>query len=99
MDCTYSMKNTSAIIFCKLGFDQGDPDVYCYLMRKSDNGAYQEHTRSRDSCTFLVNDVDENKLNEFWIYSSNKFGHNHDSGVHLTIGEVKLGRKRLLIFF
>lgn len=66
---------------------KGDPDIYCYLLRKSDNGVYKEHTRNRESCSFIVNDVNMNKLNEFWIYSSNKHGHNKDSGVYLTIGQ------------
>lgn len=67
---------------------KGDPDIYCYLLRKSDNGVYKEHTRNRESCSFIVNDVNVNKLNEFWIYSSNKHGHNKDTGVYLTIGQV-----------
>ncbi len=87
-ECSYNMKNTSAIISCLVGFHQGDPDIYCYLLRKSDNGVYKEHTRNRESCSFIVNDVDLKKLNEFWIYSSNKHGHNKDSGVHLSIGEA-----------
>ncbi len=101
-ECSYNMKNTSAIISCLVGFHQGDPDIYCYLLRKSDNGVYKEHTRNRESCSFIVNDVDLKKLNEFWIYSSNKHGHNKDSGVHLTIGEVvkvpeKSGSKALWV--
>ena len=86
-ECTHSLKNTSAIISCQVGFHQGDPDIYCYLLRKSDNGVYKEHTRNRESCSFIVNDLNLKKLNEFWIYSSNKHGHNKDVGVHLTIGE------------
>ena len=86
-ECTHVLKNTSAIISCQVGFHQGDPDIYCYLLRKSDNGVYKEHTRNRESCSFIVNDVNVNKLNEFWIYSSNKHGHNKDSGVYLTIGQ------------
>lgn len=88
-DCTYYLKNSSAIIFCQLGFHQGDPDIYCYLLRKADNGVFKEHTRSRDSCSFIVNDVSLDRLNEFWIYSSNKYGHNKDVGVHLSIGETQ----------
>jgi len=88
-DCTHSVKNSSAIIFCQMGFHQGDPDIYCFLLRKSENGVYKEHTRSRDSCSFIVNDVNSDKLNEFWVYSSNKFGHNKDNGVYLTIGELR----------
>jgi hypothetical protein len=65
--------------------------MYCYLLRKSDNGVYHEHTRSRDSCSFIINDINENKLNEFWVYSSNKYGHNKDTGVHITIGEARQG--------
>lgn len=91
-DCTHNMKNTSAIISCQVGFHQGDPDIYCYLLRKTENGVYKEHTRNRESCSFIVNDVDVNKYNEFWIYSSNKHGHNKDVGVHLTIGELPKGR-------
>ena len=86
-ECSHVLKNTSAIISCQVGFHQGDPDIYCYLLRKSDNGVYKEHTRNRESCSFIVNDVNVNKLNEFWIYSSNKHGHNKDSGVYLTIGQ------------
>lgn len=88
-DCTRIIKNSSAIISCQVGFHQGDPDIYCYLLRKSENGVYKEHTRNRESCSFIVNDVDVKKLNEFWIYSSNKHGHNKDSGVYLTIGQVE----------
>jgi hypothetical protein len=91
-DCTFTVKNSSAIIFCQVGYHQGDPDIYCYLLRKADNGVYMEHTRSRDACSFIINHVPDNKLNEFWIYSSNKFGHNKDSGVYLTIGQVKKGK-------
>jgi len=87
-DCTYVLKNTSAIISCQVGFHQGDPDIYCYLLRKSDNGVYKEHTRNRESCSFIVNEVNVNKLNEFWVYSSNKHGHNKDNGVYLTIGQA-----------
>ena len=59
-------------------------------MKKTDSGsAYKEHTRNRESCSFIVNDVNVNKLNEFWIYSSNKHGHNKDVGVYLTIGEMQ----------
>jgi len=90
-DCTHNMKNTSAIISCQVGFHQGDPDIYCYLLRKTENGVYKEHTRNRESCSFIVNDVDAKKYNEFWIYSSNKHGHNKDVGVHLTIGELPKG--------
>ncbi len=86
-ECSHVLKNTSAIISCQVGFHQGDPDIYCYLLRKSDNGVYKEHTRNRESCSFIVNDVNINKLNEFWIYSSNKHGHNKDNGVYLTIGQ------------
>lgn len=92
------MKNTSAIISCQVGFHQGDPDIYCYLLRKSDNGVYKEHTRNRESCSFIVNDVDLKKFNEFWIYSSNKHGHNKDNGVHLTIGEALKRKQTDLIF-
>lgn len=87
-DCQFTLKNASAIISCQVGFHQGDPDIYCYLLRKSDNGVYKEHTRNRESCSFIVNDVNVNKLNEFWIYSSNRHGHNKDSGVYLTIGQI-----------
>jgi hypothetical protein len=60
------------------------------LLKKTDSGgAYKEHTRNRESCSFIVNDVNVNKLNEFWIYSSNKHGHNKDVGVYLTIGEMQ----------
>jgi hypothetical protein len=86
-ECNHVLKNTSAIISCQVGFHQGDPDIYCYLLRKSENGVYKEHTRNRESCSFIVNDVNVNKLNEFWIYSSNKHGHNKDNGVYLTIGQ------------
>ena len=48
---------------------------------------YNEHTRNRESCSFIVNDVNMNKPNEFLIYSSNKYGHNKEHGVSLTIGE------------
>ena len=67
---------------------KGDPDIYCYLLRKTDNGVYKEHTRNRESCSFIVNDINLNRLNEFWIYSSNKHGDNKDVGVHLTIGQL-----------
>ncbi len=90
-DCTHTLKNTSAIISCQVGFHQGDPDIYCYLLRKSENGVYKEHTRNRESCSFIVNEVNVNKLNEFWVYSSNKHGHNKDLGVYLAIGEVPKG--------
>jgi hypothetical protein len=84
--CTHMLKNTSAIISCQVGYHQGDPDIYCYLLRKNEEGIYKEHTRNRESCSFIVNDVNVDKLNEFWIYSSNKHGDNKDSGVHITIG-------------
>ncbi|RNA23809.1 hypothetical protein BpHYR1_036191 [Brachionus plicatilis] len=86
-DCAYTLKNSSAIISCIVGFHQGDPDIYCYLLKKSENEVYKEHTRNRESCSFIVNDVNLNKLNEFWIYSSNKYGHNKDLGFHLSIGQ------------
>ncbi|CAF0732571.1 unnamed protein product [Brachionus calyciflorus] len=87
-ECTYTLKNSSAIISCIVGYHQGDPDIYCYLLKKSENGVYKEHTRNRESCSFIVNDVNVNKHNEFWIYSSNKFGHNKDMGFHLSIGQA-----------
>jgi hypothetical protein len=87
-DCMHTLKNTSAIISCQVGFHQGDPDIYCYLLRKSENGVYKEHTRNRESCSFIVNEVSVNKFNEFWVYSSNRHGHNKDTGVYLTIGEA-----------
>ena len=90
-NCVHTLKNTSAIISCQVGFHQGDPDIYCYLLRKSENGVYKEHTRNRESCSFIVNDVNADRLNEFWIYSSNKHGHNKDNGVYLTIGQIAKG--------
>ena len=91
-DCKFTLKNSSAIIICQVGYHQGDPDIYCYLLRKSDNGVYKEHTRSREACSFIVNEVKEDKLNEFWIYTSNKYGHNKEDGFYLTIGQVKTSK-------
>lgn len=70
-------------------------------MKKSENEVYKEHTRNRESCSFIVNDVNLNKLNEFWIYSSNKYGHNKDIGFHLSIGKeakrkIKIIMKKLM---
>jgi hypothetical protein len=94
-DCGFTLKNSSAIISCQVGFHQGDPDIYCYLLRKSDNNVYKEHTRNRESCSFIVNDVNVNKLNEFWIYSSNRYGNNKENGVYLSIGQNFQGKSFL----
>jgi hypothetical protein len=60
--------------------------MYYYLMKKKPNGALVEYARKRDSCSFLISkSILEEYLNEFYIYSSNKYGHNKESAVKLVV--------------
>jgi hypothetical protein len=85
-DCFYKENNKTIIIECKPGFDQGDPEVYFYLLKKKANGVLVEYARKRDSCSFLIsNMILEEHLNEFYIYSSNKYGNNRERATTLLI--------------
>ena len=60
--------------------------MYYYLIKKKSTGDLIEYARKRDSCSFLISkSVLEEYLNEFYIYSSNKYGHNKDSAIKLII--------------
>ena len=55
-------------------------------MKKKPSGVLIEYARKRDSCSFLISkSILEEYLSEFYIYSSNKFGHNKESAVKLII--------------
>jgi hypothetical protein len=85
-DCYYKENNQTIIIECKPGFDQGDPEVYFYLLKKKANGILVEYARKRDSCSFLIsNFILEEHFNEFHIYSSNKYGDNKGNAVLISI--------------
>jgi hypothetical protein len=55
-------------------------------MKRKQNGVLVEYARKRDSCSFLISNlILEEHMNEFFIYSSNKFGNNKDKGTKLLI--------------
>lgn len=86
IDCFHKENNKTIIIECKPGFDQGDPEVYFYLLKKKTNGILVEYARKRDSCSFLISNlILEEHLNDFFIYSSNKYGNNKEQSTKLTI--------------
>jgi hypothetical protein len=85
-DCYHKENNKTIIIECKPGFDQGDPEIYYYLMKKKSNGVLVEYARKRDSCSFLISNlILEEHMNEFFIYSSNKYGSNKEKGTKIMI--------------
>ena len=85
-NCYYKENNATVIIECTPGFHQGDPEMYYYLMKKKPNGVLIEYARKRDSCSFLISkSILEEYLNEFFIYSSNKYGNNKESAAKLVI--------------
>ncbi|CAF0762611.1 unnamed protein product [Brachionus calyciflorus] len=85
-DCYHKENNKTIIIECKPGFDQGDPEVYFYLLKKKSNGVLVEYARKRDSCSFLIsNFILEEHINEFYVYSSNRFGNNKDKSSKIVI--------------
>lgn len=93
-DCYHKENNKTIIIECKPGFDQGDPEVYYYLLKKKSNGVMVEYARKRDSCSFLISNlILEEHMNEFFIYSSNRYGNNKESGIKITIENRELAFK------
>jgi hypothetical protein len=85
-DCFHKENNKTIIIECKPGFDQGDPEMYFYLLKKKTSGLLVEYARKRDSCSFLISNlILEEHLNDFFIYSSNKYGNNKEHATKLTI--------------
>jgi hypothetical protein len=85
-DCYHKENNKTIIIECKPGFDQGDPEVYFYLLKRKSNGVLVEYARKRDSCSFLISNlILEEYLNDFFIYSSNKYGNNRERATKLMI--------------
>jgi hypothetical protein len=85
-DCYHKENNKTIIIECKPGFEQGDPEVYFYLLKKKANNALVEYARKRDSCSFLIsNFILEEHFNEFFIYSSNKYGNNKEKASKIVI--------------
>ena len=85
-DCYHKENNKTIIIECKPGFEQGDPEIYYYLLKKKSNGVLVEYARKRDSCSFLISNlILEEHLNDFFIYSSNKYGNNKETGAKITI--------------
>ncbi len=95
-DCFHKENNKTIIIECKPGFDQGDPEVYFYLLKKKPAGVLVEYARKRDSCSFLISHlILEEHLNDFFIYSSNKYGNNKDHATKLTIENKEFLLKNL----
>jgi hypothetical protein len=95
-DCYYKENNKTIIIECKPGFDQGDPEVYFYLLKKKSSGVLVEYARKRDSCSFLIsNSILEEHQNEFLIYSSNKYGNNREQASKLVIENKEFAVKNL----
>lgn len=85
-DCYHKENNKTIIIECKPGFEQGDPEVYFYLLKRKSNGMLVEYARKRDSCSFLISNlILEEYLNDFFIYSSNKYGSNRDKATKIMI--------------
>lgn len=94
VDCYHKENNKTVIIECKPGFDQGDPEVYYYLLKKKTNGVLVEYARKRDSCSFLISNlILEEHMNEFFIYSSNKYGNNKDTASRLVIENKELSSR------
>jgi hypothetical protein len=90
-NCHYKEINTTIIIECKPGFHQGDRDTYYYLLYKNTSGVLIEYSRKRDSCSFLLsNSVLREYKNEFYIYSSNKYGDNKENAEILIIYNERL---------
>jgi hypothetical protein len=84
--CYYKENNTTTIIECKPGFHQGDREIYYYLLNKNQSGVLIEYSRKRDSCSFLIsNSLLKDYENEFYIYSSNRYGDNRDRATRLII--------------
>jgi hypothetical protein len=85
-DCYYKENNKTIIIECKPGFEQGDTEIYFYLLKKKSNGVLVEYARKRDSCSFLISNlILEEHMNDFYIYSSNKYGNNKEQSARITI--------------
>ena len=85
-DCYHKENNKTIIIECKPGFEQGDPEVYFYLLKKKSNDVLVEYARKRDSCSFLISNlILEEHLNEFYVYSSNKYGNNRPHATKVVI--------------
>ena len=84
--CYHKENNKTIIIECLPGFDQGDPEVYFYLLKKKSNDILVEYARKRDSCSFLISNlILEEHMNEFFIYSSNKYGNNRPLATKIVI--------------
>lgn len=95
-DCYHKENNKTIIIECKPGYHQGDPDVYFYLLKKKPNGALVEYARKRDSCSFLIsNFILEEHMNEFYVYSSNRYGSNKDKPSKIAIENKEFLLKNL----
>ncbi len=85
-NCYHKENNKTIIIECVPGFDQGDPEVYYYLLKKKSNNVLVEYARKRDSCSFLISNlILEEHMNEFFIYSSNKYGNNREEAATIII--------------
>lgn len=84
--CYHKENNKTIIIECVPGFDQGDPEVYFYLLKKKSNDVLVEYARKRDSCSFLISNlILEEHMNEFFVYSSNKYGNNREQAAKIVI--------------
>lgn len=60
--------------------------VYFYLLKRKSNGVLVEYARKRDSCSFLISNlILEEYSNDFFIYSSNKYGTNRERAAKITI--------------
>lgn len=95
-DCYHKENNKTIIIECKPGYHQGDPDVYYYLLKKKPNGALVEYARKRDSCSFLIsNFILEEHINDFYIYSSNRYGDNKEKPSKIVIENKEFLLKNL----
>ena len=56
------------------------------MLKKRTNQILIEYARKRDSCSFLISSfILEEHFNDFYIYSSNKFGSNKDKAAKITI--------------
>lgn len=84
--CYHKENNKTIIIECLPGFEQGDPEVYFYLLKRKSNDVLVEYARKRDSCSFLISNlILEEHLNEFFVYSSNKYGNNREEATKIVI--------------